>query len=49
MLVRRYNSTGYSVGWFGGSMALVATFMASDRASAMTGTIANLICGSIMD
>jgi enoyl-[acyl-carrier-protein] reductase (NADH) len=26
-----------------------AVFMASDRASAMTGTIANLTCGSIMD
>jgi 3-oxoacyl-[acyl-carrier protein] reductase len=25
------------------------THMASDRASAMTGTIANLTCGSIMD
>jgi enoyl-[acyl-carrier-protein] reductase (NADH) len=27
----------------------VAAFMASDRASAMTGTVANLTCGSIVD
>ncbi len=26
-----------------------AAFMASDQASAITGTIANLTCGSIMD
>jgi 3-oxoacyl-[acyl-carrier protein] reductase len=30
-------------------VANAAVFMASDRASAMTGTIANLSCGSIMD
>jgi 3-oxoacyl-[acyl-carrier protein] reductase len=30
-------------------VARVAAFMASDHASAMTGTIANLTCGSIMD
>ncbi|MCZ8517037.1 SDR family oxidoreductase [Paenibacillus filicis] len=30
-------------------VANAAVFMASDRASAMTGTIANLTCGSIMD
>jgi 3-oxoacyl-[acyl-carrier protein] reductase len=30
-------------------VAHAAVFMASDRASAMTGTIANLTCGSIMD
>lgn len=30
-------------------VANVAVFMASDRASAMTGTIANLTCGSILD
>ena len=30
-------------------VANAAAFMASDRASAMTGTIANLTCGSIMD
>jgi NAD(P)-dependent dehydrogenase (short-subunit alcohol dehydrogenase family) len=30
-------------------VARVAAFMASDHASAITGTIANLTCGSIMD
>jgi enoyl-[acyl-carrier-protein] reductase (NADH) len=30
-------------------VANAAVLMASDRASAMTGTIANLTCGSIMD
>jgi NAD(P)-dependent dehydrogenase (short-subunit alcohol dehydrogenase family) len=30
-------------------VANAAVFMASDRASAMTGTIVNLTCGSIMD
>jgi len=30
-------------------VANVAAFMASDRASAMTGSIANLTCGSIVD
>jgi 3-oxoacyl-[acyl-carrier protein] reductase len=30
-------------------VADVAVMLASDRASAMTGTIANLTCGSIMD
>jgi 3-oxoacyl-[acyl-carrier protein] reductase len=30
-------------------VAHAAVFMASDRASAMTGTVANLTCGSIMD
>jgi 3-oxoacyl-[acyl-carrier protein] reductase len=32
-----------------GEVADVATIMASDRASAMTGTIANVTCGSIVD
>jgi 3-oxoacyl-[acyl-carrier protein] reductase len=32
-----------------GELANAAVFMASDWASAMTGTIANLTCGSIMD
>ena len=30
-------------------IANAAVFIASDRASAMTGTIENLTCGSIMD
>jgi 3-oxoacyl-[acyl-carrier protein] reductase len=30
-------------------VADVATLMASDRASAMTGTIANVTCGSVVD
>ena len=30
-------------------VANAAVFMASDRASAMTGAIANLTCGSMMD
>ncbi len=30
-------------------VANIAVFMASDRASAMTGTVANLSCGSVMD
>jgi 3-oxoacyl-[acyl-carrier protein] reductase len=30
-------------------VANVAAFMASDQASAMTGTVANLTCGSIVD
>ncbi len=30
-------------------VANAAVFLACDRASAMTGTIANLTCGSIMD
>ena len=30
-------------------VANAAVFLASDRTSAMTGTIANLTCGSIMD
>jgi enoyl-[acyl-carrier-protein] reductase (NADH) len=30
-------------------VANVATFMASDQASAMTGTVANMTCGSIVD
>ena len=30
-------------------VANAAVLMASDRASAMTGTVANLTCGSIMD
>ncbi len=30
-------------------VADVAAFVASDRASAMTGTIVNLTCGSIMN
>jgi 3-oxoacyl-[acyl-carrier protein] reductase len=30
-------------------VASAATIMASDRASAMTGTIANVTCGSVVD
>jgi Enoyl-[acyl-carrier-protein] reductase (NADH) len=30
-------------------VANVATCMASDQASAMTGTVANLSCGSVVD
>jgi len=30
-------------------VANVAAFMASDQASAMTGTVANMTCGSIVD
>jgi enoyl-[acyl-carrier-protein] reductase (NADH) len=30
-------------------VANVAAFMASDQASAMTGTVANLSCGSLVD
>jgi hypothetical protein len=30
-------------------VANVAAFMASDRASAMTGTVVNLTCGSVVD
>jgi 3-oxoacyl-[acyl-carrier protein] reductase len=30
-------------------VANVAVFMASDRASAMTGTVVNLTCGSVVD
>lgn len=30
-------------------VANAAAFMASDRASAMTGTVANLTCGSVVD
>ncbi len=30
-------------------VANTAVLMASDRASAMTGTVANLTCGSIID
>lgn len=30
-------------------VANVATFMASDRASALTATVANISCGAILD
>lgn len=30
-------------------VAHVATFMASDRASAMTATVANISCGQVID
>jgi len=30
-------------------VANAAAFMASDRASAMTGTVANLTCGPVVD
>jgi NAD(P)-dependent dehydrogenase (short-subunit alcohol dehydrogenase family) len=30
-------------------VANVATFVASDRASVMTGTVANMSCGSVVD
>jgi len=36
-------------GSIGGAVANYAAFVASDRASAMTGAIANLTCGSLVD
>jgi 3-oxoacyl-[acyl-carrier protein] reductase len=30
-------------------VAATAAFMASDRAGAMTGTVANLTCGALLD
>ncbi len=49
--VRRYMENGTVLGRLPtlDEVANAAVFMASDRASAMTGTIANLTCGSIMD
>jgi NAD(P)-dependent dehydrogenase (short-subunit alcohol dehydrogenase family) len=49
--VRTYMENGTALGRLPTleEVANAAVFMASDRASAMTGTIANLTCGSIMD
>jgi NAD(P)-dependent dehydrogenase (short-subunit alcohol dehydrogenase family) len=49
--VRTYMENGTALGRLPTleEVANVAVFMASDRASAMTGTIANLTCGSLMD
>ncbi|MGZ4107894.1 MAG: SDR family NAD(P)-dependent oxidoreductase [Tumebacillaceae bacterium] len=49
--VRTYMENGTALGRLPklDEVANAAVFMASDRASAMTGTIANLTCGSIMD
>ncbi len=49
--VRKYMEDGTVLGRLPtlDEVANAAVFMASDRASAMTGTIANLTCGSIMD
>jgi NAD(P)-dependent dehydrogenase (short-subunit alcohol dehydrogenase family) len=49
--VRTYMQNGTALGRMPTleEVANAAVFMASDRASAMTGTIANLTCGSIMD
>jgi len=49
--VRMYMENGTALGRLPtlDEVANAAVFMASDRASAMTGTIANLTCGSIMD
>jgi NAD(P)-dependent dehydrogenase (short-subunit alcohol dehydrogenase family) len=49
--VRAYMENGTALGRLPklAEVANAAVFMASDRASAMTGTIANLTCGSIMD
>lgn len=48
---RTYMENGTSLGRLPtlDEVANAATFLASDRASAMTGAIANLSCGSIMD
>jgi NAD(P)-dependent dehydrogenase (short-subunit alcohol dehydrogenase family) len=49
--VRRYMEDGTVLGRLPTleEVANAAVFLASDRASAMTGTIANLTCGSILD
>ncbi|MCL5995763.1 MAG: SDR family oxidoreductase [Chloroflexi bacterium] len=49
--VRTYMQNGTALGRLPTleEVANAVVFMASDRASAMTGTIANLTCGSIMD
>jgi NAD(P)-dependent dehydrogenase (short-subunit alcohol dehydrogenase family) len=49
--VRKYMEDGTALGRLPTleEVANAAIFLASDRASAMTGTIANLTCGSIMD
>ncbi len=49
--IRTYMEDGTALGRLPrlDEVANAAVFMASDRASAMTGTIANLTCGSIMD
>jgi 3-oxoacyl-[acyl-carrier protein] reductase len=49
--VRTYMENGTALGRLPtlAEVANAAVFMASDQASAMTGTIANLTCGSIMD
>jgi 3-oxoacyl-[acyl-carrier protein] reductase len=49
--VRAYMENGTALGRLPAldEVAQAAVFFASDRASAMTGTIANLTCGSIMD
>lgn len=49
--VRTYMENGTALGRLPtlDEVANAAVFMASDQASAMTGTIANLTCGSIMD
>ncbi len=49
--VRTYMENGTALGRLPTlrEVANAAVFLASDRASAMTGTIANLTCGSIMD
>ena len=49
--VRTYMENGTALGRLPtlGEVAQAAVWMASDRASAMTGAIANLTCGSVMD
>ncbi len=49
--VRTYMVNGTALGRLPtlNEVANAAVFMASDRASAMTGTVANLTCGSVMD
>ena len=49
--VRTYMENGTALGRLPtlDEVANAAVFLASDRASAMTGTVANLTCGSIMD
>jgi 3-oxoacyl-[acyl-carrier protein] reductase len=49
--VRAYMEDGTALGRLPRleEVAQVAAFVASDRASAMTGTVVNLTCGSIMD
>jgi len=49
--IRTYMEDGTALGRLPrlAEVANAAVFMASDQASAMTGTIANLTCGSIMD